>query len=111
MNKRYQVFVSSTYRDLVQERVEVLQALLELDCMPAGMELFSRPRAIDESDYYLVISAGRYGASLATIWPELHRDGISLRSRDRKTNNRVLLKIVHASKLAAANRRPRARSG
>src|SRR3954452_6935014 len=40
MNNRYQVFVSSTYVDLQDERAEAIQALLELDCMPAGMELF-----------------------------------------------------------------------
>ncbi len=72
MDKRYQVFVSSTYTDLVQERSEVMQALLELECMPAGMELFPAAndtqwdwikRVIDESDYYLVIVAGRYGTT------------------------------------------------
>lgn len=70
MNKRYQVFVSSTYTDLVEERAEIMQALLELDCMPAGMELFPAAneqqwnwikKVIDESDYYLVIVGGRYG--------------------------------------------------
>ena len=34
MEKRYQVFVSSTYEDLQEERQEVMHALLELDCMP-----------------------------------------------------------------------------
>ncbi len=71
MQKRYQVFVSSTYEDLKEERAEVMQALLELDCMPAGMELFPASsdeqwswikRVIDESDYYLVIVGGRYGS-------------------------------------------------
>lgn len=70
MNKRYQVFVSSTYTDLIEERSEVMQALLELDCMPAGMELFPAAneqqwnwikKVIDESDYYVVIVGGRYG--------------------------------------------------
>ena len=60
MEKRYQVFVSSTYDDLREERAEVIQALLELDCIPAGMELFPAGddeqwkvirRVIDESDY------------------------------------------------------------
>jgi hypothetical protein len=46
MEKRYQVFVSSTYEDLKDERAEVIQALLELDCMPAGMELF--PASTDQ---------------------------------------------------------------
>ena len=71
MDKRYQVFVSSTYEDLRAERQEVMHALLELDCMPAGMELFPAAnedqwslikKVIDECDYYIVISAGRYGS-------------------------------------------------
>ena len=48
-----------------------MQALLELECMPAGMELFPATndtqwewikKVIDESDYYIVIVAGRYGS-------------------------------------------------
>lgn len=71
MDKRYQVFVSSTFEDLREERAEVMQALLELDCMPAGMELFPAAseeqwswitKVIDESDYYLVIVGGKYGS-------------------------------------------------
>jgi hypothetical protein len=71
MEKRYQVFVSSTYADLEEERQEVMQALLELDCIPSGMELFPAAsedqwtliqKVIDDCDYYLVIVAGRYGS-------------------------------------------------
>ncbi len=71
MDKRYQVFVSSTYEDLQAERQEVMHALLELDCIPAGMELFPAANedqwslikgVIDDCDYYLVIIAGRYGS-------------------------------------------------
>lgn len=71
MEKRYQVFVSSTYTDLLEARQEVMQALLELDCIPAGMELFPAAdddqwtlikRVIDDCDYYIVIIAGRYGS-------------------------------------------------
>lgn len=40
VEQRYQVFISSTFVDLVDERREVMQALLEMDCLPAGMELF-----------------------------------------------------------------------
>lgn len=72
MEKKYQVFVSSTYEDLRIERQEVIHALLELDCIPSGMELF--PAAdedqwslitgvIDECDYYILILAGRYGST------------------------------------------------
>jgi len=71
MEKRYQVFVSSTYEDLREERQEVIQALLELDCIPSGMELFPAAdedqwslikKVIDDCDYYLVIIGGRYGS-------------------------------------------------
>lgn len=41
MDKRFQVFVSSTYEDLQQERREVMQALLEWTLIK---------RVIDDSD-------------------------------------------------------------
>lgn len=72
MDKRYQVFVSSTYEDLQEERQEVMHALLELDCIPSGMELFPAAnedqwtliqRVIDDCDYYVVIFGGRYGST------------------------------------------------
>jgi hypothetical protein len=75
VEKRYQVFVSSTFQDLREERAEVIQALLELDCIPSGMELFPASddeqwtvirRVIDECDYYIVIITGRYG----TVGPD-----------------------------------------
>lgn len=71
MEKRFQVFVSSTFKDLEDERQEVMHALLELDCMPAGMELFPAAnetqwnlikKVIDDCDYYVLILAGRYGS-------------------------------------------------
>lgn len=71
MDKRYQVFISSTFVDLIDERREVMQALLEMDCLPAGMELFPAgdtdqwtliQGVIEQSDYYLVILGGRYGS-------------------------------------------------
>lgn len=71
MKKKYQVFVSSTYTDLIEERKVVMQALLELDCIPVGMELFPAAdddqwtlikKLIDDCDYYLVIVGGRYGS-------------------------------------------------
>lgn len=70
MDKRYQVFVSSTYQDLQEERKEIMQALLELDCIPSGMELFPATNddqwtliksVIEDSDYYIVVIGGRYG--------------------------------------------------
>lgn len=71
MDKKFQVFVSSTFRDLEGARQEVSNALLRTDCFPAGMELFPAAdeeqfeyikSVIDDSDYYIVISAGKYGS-------------------------------------------------
>ncbi|WP_195954750.1 DUF4062 domain-containing protein [Clostridium tertium] len=71
MEKRYQVFISSTFADLEEERKEVMEAIINLNCFPAGMEMF--PAAdieqfeyiktiIDQSDYYVLVIAGRYGS-------------------------------------------------
>lgn len=74
MDKRYQIFVSSTYADLQEERQRVLQTLMEMDCIPAGMELFPAAdeeqwefikRVINDCDYYLLVIGGRYGSLTA----------------------------------------------
>ncbi len=83
MDKRYQVFVSSTYTDLIEERQVVMQTLMENDCIPAGMELFPAAdedqfefikRIIDDCDYYLIIIGGRYGSLAA--------DGLSFTEKE-----------------------------
>lgn len=70
MNKKYQVFISSTYTDLVEERKKVLELLLMADCIPAGMEAFVATddeqfnvitQVIDLCDYYVLIIGNRYG--------------------------------------------------
>jgi hypothetical protein len=71
MDKKYQVFVSSTYEDLQEERKKVMEALLKMNCFPVGMEHFNASdnsqwdvikSIIDECDYYVLIIAGRYGS-------------------------------------------------
>ncbi|XZG69218.1 DUF4062 domain-containing protein [Chitinibacteraceae bacterium HSL-7] len=70
-NKKLQVFVSSTYRDLKPERQAAVEAILKAGHIPAGMELFSAGsesqletirRWIDDSDVYMLILGGRYGS-------------------------------------------------
>jgi hypothetical protein len=71
LSKRYQVFLSSTYADLKDERQKVIQTLMEMDGIPAGMELFPAAdeeqldfikKVIDDCDYYLLVIGGRYGS-------------------------------------------------
>lgn len=71
MDRRLQVFVSSTYLDLVPERQAAVQAILKAGHIPAGMELFTAGdqsqmntirQWIDQSDVYMLILGARYGS-------------------------------------------------
>jgi hypothetical protein len=100
VEKREQVFISSTYTDLVEERQEVIQTLLEADCIPTGMELFPASneqrwelikRVIEGCDYYIVVVGGRYGS--------LDPEGISYTEREFQYAEEIglpILGFVHA---------------
>jgi hypothetical protein len=71
MDKRYQIFISSTFTDLKEERKAIIQSLLNSKYIPAGMEMFSASndeqfkyikKIIDNCDYYILIVGGRYGS-------------------------------------------------
>jgi hypothetical protein len=70
-NKKYQIFISSTYSDLIEERDAVRNVILEMYQFPIGMEMFSADDedqwavikdAIDTSDYYVIIVGSKYGS-------------------------------------------------
>ena len=74
-NKRYQVFISSTYLDLINYRKAVSDEITFRGHIPAGMEDFTAcgedlemyiKRIIDESDYYVLIIGQRFGSSVPT---------------------------------------------
>lgn len=69
--KKYQVFISSTYIDLMEERRNILDILLMADCIPAGMESFVATddqqfevikKVIDLCDYYILLIGKCYGS-------------------------------------------------
>lgn len=71
MEKKYQIFISSTYEDLKDERKKVQDTILEMYQFPIGMEMFSTANeeqweiikeTIDSSDYYVLIIGHRYGS-------------------------------------------------
>ena len=71
MDKIYQIFVSSTYEDLKEERQEVMAAVVSTGNVPIGMEYFPAGDAapfdyikkqINDADYYILIVAGKYGS-------------------------------------------------
>jgi hypothetical protein len=71
LKRKLQVFISSTFTDLVEERQAAVAAILKAGHIPAGMELFTAGDRsqmatinewIDESDVYMLILGGRYGS-------------------------------------------------
>ena len=83
MEVKYQVFISSTYDDLKEERAVVTETILKLEQIPIGMEMFNAgdeaqweliKRTIDNSDYYVVILGNRYGSTT--------EDGISYTEKE-----------------------------
>src|SRR5262245_44616510 len=72
MNQRkLQIFLSSTYEDLIDHRLAAMESILAAGHIPAAMEQFSPgdetawekiSRWIDESDAFILILGGRYGS-------------------------------------------------
>lgn len=71
MVEKYQVFISSTFDDLKEERRKVQDTILSMYQFPIGMEMFSAAdedqweiikETIDSSDYYVLIIGHRYGS-------------------------------------------------
>ena len=101
---RYQVFISSTYIDLVEERSAIVDSVLKLDCFPAGMELFPAANEeqfeyikskIDESDYYVLVIGGRYGS--------VDDDGISYTEKEYDyavATKKPILVFIHSAPMA-----------
>lgn len=83
MQKKYQVFISSTYVDLIEARAAATQCLLDNDCIPVGMEQFPASemsqmeyikKMLDNCDYYILILGGKYGS--------LDTDGIGFTEKE-----------------------------
>jgi site-specific recombinase XerD len=71
VEKKLQVFVSSTYLDLINERQKAVEGILRSKHIPAGMELFIPSDKtqweiikewIRDSDLLILILGGRYGS-------------------------------------------------
>jgi len=74
MYKKYQIFISSTYEDLKEERDAVLNGILIIRQFPVGMEYFGASsrdqwdiikRTIDETDYFILIIGFKYGTEIS----------------------------------------------
>jgi|SynMetStandDraft_2_1070026.scaffolds.fasta_scaffold01056_6 hypothetical protein len=81
--KKYQIFISSTFSDLEEARDKVSKVILGLHHFPIGMEMFSAGDleqwevirdTINVSDYYVLIIGQRYGSLAA--------DGVSYTEKE-----------------------------
>ncbi|MGA7195037.1 MAG: DUF4062 domain-containing protein [Anaerolineales bacterium] len=97
--KKLQVFISSTYSDLHEERQAAVEAILTAGHIPAGMELFAAgdesqmtaiKRWIDESDVYMLILGGRYGS----IEPKSQKSYIELEYQYAVEKGKPLFAVV-----------------
>lgn len=99
MKKKLQVFISSTYTDLLPERQAAVEAILRAGHIPAGMELFAAgdksqmeiiKRWIDDSDVFLLILGGRYGS----IEPESGKSYVQIEYEYALSRNKACFAYV-----------------
>jgi len=97
--KKLQVFVSSTYSDLREERQAAVEAILTAGHIPAGMELFAAgdqtqmdviKRWIDESDIFFLLLGGRYGS----IDPDTKKSYIQLEYEYAQQKGKPIFAVV-----------------
>jgi hypothetical protein len=105
-DRKYQIFVSSTYRDLIEAREETIKVVLSLFQIPIGMEMFNADNeeqwitiqgTIDKTDYYLLIIGHRYGS--------LTKEGISFTEKEfdyAKANGIPILAFIRSRNWATS---------
>ncbi len=97
--KKYQIFISSTFADLQTERQIAIRVVLDMHHIPSGMEAFPAAdmkqfdyikKVIDQCDYYILIIGARYGS--------VDTEGISYTEREYDyaiEKNKTVLALVH----------------
>lgn len=69
--KKYQIFISSTFIDLTNAREKVISTILKMHHSPIGIEMFSADNdekwevikdVINQSDYFILLVGQRYGS-------------------------------------------------
>ncbi|MCD7879717.1 MAG: DUF4062 domain-containing protein [Candidatus Gastranaerophilales bacterium] len=100
-NKKYQIFISSTFEDLQDERKAALEAILITNNIPIGMESFvasSKEQfehiksCIESCDYYILIVGARYG----TQHPKLNLSYTELEFDYAKSLNKPILAFIRS---------------
>jgi Domain of unknown function (DUF4062) len=97
--KKLQVFVSSTFTDMKEERQAAVEAILTAGHIPAGMELFAAGDRsqlevirswIDDSDVFLLLLGGRYGS----VEPSSRKSYVQLEYEYAEERGKPLFAVV-----------------
>jgi len=92
--RRYEIFVSSTFEDLKEERRQIQEYIISQGHLPVGMELFNAgnedqwhiiQRVIDQCDYYVLIIGGRYGST---------KNGVSFTQREYRYAKKLKKPVI-----------------
>lgn len=103
VDKKYQIFISSTYKDLIEEREQVRDVILSMYHIPIGMEMFNAAdedqweiikETIDSSDYYVLIIGKRYGSIIPEGKPDAGMSYTEKEYRYAAMNNIPILTFI-----------------
>lgn len=107
--KKYQVFISSTFKDLQEERKAALEAILITGNIPVGMESFVASsqeqfeyikNCINSCDYYILIIGGCYGST----HPQLGISYTELEFDYAKSLNKPILTFLYKDLIKLRNK-------
>lgn len=98
VEKRYQVYIASSYNDVVNERLKVENSLLSSGFFPwefserrTSLNTAKSRQQMDESDYVIFVLSGRYGDLSASGISYLHLDFLYAANK-----NKTIISLVDA---------------
>src|SRR4051794_28702807 len=95
MSKKYQIFLSSTFRDLAAERLAIIAAITGLGHFAVSMELFGAEYntpwevvedKLKQSDYYILVLGDKYGS--------LDSDGVGFTEKEYDLAQKLLIPTI-----------------
>lgn len=113
---KFQVFISSTYQDLLEERRVITEHIIGLGYHPVGMEYFNLSndsiwehikKLIEASDYYILIIGSRYGTESDLGLSYTQQEYMYAKELKKPIKVLVLDKEVAESKMISADRETR----
>jgi len=110
-DKLYKCFVSSTFKDLEDERKQAIEAIIAMEQIPIALDRFSPSnksdlevisRVVSECQIYILIIGHRYGAKV----PDSHQSFTELEYKLAKANAlHILVFMLHSDDVTSLRRK------